>query len=79
MTIQEQYVELQRIKRKVNDKLGKNDFHTIKSLMKQLDEEDAFVKLKRKDTQLGMLDTFFAIWLQEKTNRNLLTTITSYT
>lgn len=67
MRLEQQYQELVRLKREINQRLNKGtDFQKIKELMLYLAQDLAYSKLKLKENQLIMLECFFNIWLQEK-------------
>lgn len=67
MKLKQQYEELLRLKKEINQKLKKGTcFLQIKELMLYLAGNPAYLKLKEKDNQLIMLEYFFNIWLKEK-------------
>lgn len=67
MKLKQQYEELLRLKKEINQKLKEGtEFLQIKELMLHLAGDPAYTKLKGKDNQLIMLECFFNIWLKEK-------------
>lgn len=67
MRLEQQYQELLRLKKEINQRLRKGtDFEEIKELMLYLARDKAYFKLKAKENQIIMLDVFFYIWLREK-------------
>lgn len=67
MRLEQQYQELLRLKKEINQRLQKGtDFEKIKELMLYLAQDKAYFKLKAIETQMIMLDIFFYIWLREK-------------
>lgn len=66
MRIQQQYEELQKLRKEIDVRLCHTDFEAIKSLILWLAKSEIFQKLKKKETQLMMLDSFCKIWLKEK-------------
>lgn len=67
MKLDKQYEELKRIQKVIDSMLGEYDFESIRKLILFLDKNDAFNRLKLKDNQLGALNRFIGIWLEEKT------------
>ncbi|MDE7250942.1 MAG: hypothetical protein K2N82_13910 [Lachnospiraceae bacterium] len=67
MRLEEQYQELLRLKREIDQRLKMGtDFGKIKELMLYLAQDKAYFKLKEKENQMIMLECFFNIWLREK-------------
>lgn len=67
MRLEQQYEELLRLKKEINQRLQKGtDFEEIKELMLYLARDKAYFKLKTEENQIIMLDLFFNIWLKEK-------------
>jgi len=70
MKLSKQYEELQRIREIVNGKLAKADFASISDLIRFMNKDEMFEKLRNKDTQLGIVYNLAGIWLEEKTRLN---------
>ena len=67
MRLEEQYQELLRLKKEINQRLKTGtDFGKIKELMLYLAQDKAYFKLKVKENQMIMLECFLNIWLREK-------------
>lgn len=67
MRLEEQYQELLRLKREIDQRLKEGtDFEKIKELMLYLAKDKVYFKLKEKENQMIMLECFFNIWLREK-------------
>lgn len=67
MRLEEQYQELLRLKREIDQRLKMGtDFGKIKELMLYLAQDKAYFKLKEKENQMIMLECFLNIWLREK-------------
>ncbi len=67
MRLKQRYKESLRLKREINRKLREGtDFPQIRELMLFLAKEQSYVKLKREEEQLIMLESFLNIWLKEK-------------
>lgn len=67
MRLEQQYQELLRLKREINQRLRMGtDFPGIRELMLYLAKERAYYKLRDIENQLIMLESFFRIWLEEK-------------
>lgn len=65
MKIEKQYRALLELEKEINERLKKNDFHSIKELILDLTKSPEFQKLKSKDNNMIMVDAFCNIWLQE--------------
>lgn len=67
MRLKQQYQELLRLKKEINHRLkGGTGFQQIRELMLYLAGEPVYAKLKSKENQLIMLESFLNIWLKEK-------------
>lgn len=67
MELKQQFQELLRLKREIDQRMKRGtDFQDIKELMLYLVEDPAYSKLKSKENQLIMLESFLNIWLMEK-------------
>lgn len=67
MRLKQQYEELLRLKKEINQRLEKGTgFAQIKELMLYLAGDQAYPKLKVRENQLIKLESFFNIWLKEK-------------
>lgn len=67
MRLEQQYQELLRLKKEINQKLQKGTgFGGIKELMLYLVKDKAYFKMKVKENQMIMLECFLNIWLREK-------------
>lgn len=67
MRLEEQYQELLRLKKEINQRLkAGTDFGKMKELMLYLAQDKAYFKLKEKEHQMIMLESFLNIWLREK-------------
>lgn len=67
MKLKQQYEELLRLKKEINQRLEKGtDFSQIRELMLYLAGDPVYPRLKKKENQLIMLDCFFQIWIKEK-------------
>lgn len=67
MRLEQQYQELLRLKKEINQRLKKGtDFGEIKKLMLYLVQDKAYFKLNVKENQMIMLECFLNIWLREK-------------
>lgn len=67
MRLTEQYQELLRLKKEIDQRLKTGaDFGRIKELMLYLTQDKAYSKLKVKENQMIMLECFLNIWLREK-------------
>ncbi len=62
----EQYENLIKLKRVINERLQDLDFAKIKELILWLTKSIEFQKIKSKDNQFSMLDTFMNLWIEEK-------------
>lgn len=67
MRLKQQYQELLRLKKEIDQRLNTGtDFWSIKELMLYLANDPVYPKLKSKENQLIMLESFLNIWLKEK-------------
>ncbi len=67
MRVEQQYREVLRLKREINLRLSVGTgFWEIRELALFLAGDKAYLKLKREEKQLMMLDCFFGIWQEEK-------------
>lgn len=66
MKIQEQYIELGKLKKKINLVLAEEDLQSNLRLATQLHGNRIYEKLVAKDSQLYMLNHFFCIALREQ-------------
>ena len=63
-------MKISEIKREINTKLDKLNFIRLKELILWLKKSPDYLRLKKEDVQLQILDFFIDIWLQEKQNRD---------
>ena len=67
MRLEEQYQGLLRLKKEINQRLkAGTGFGKIKELMLYLAQDKAYFKLKEKEYQMIILESFLNIWLREK-------------
>ena len=67
MRVEQQYREVLRLKREINLRLSVGTgFWEIRELALFLAGDKAYLKLKKEEKQLMMLDCFFGIWQEEK-------------
>lgn len=66
MKLQEQFEELEKLKKRINSILAKQDVGANMTLAVELSENRMYKKLVGKDTQLYMLEHFFFIALREQ-------------
>ena len=66
MRIEDQFVELVKVKKEINKILAESDLQTYQHLACELDKNRIYKRLVKKDTQLYMLEQFFYIAFQEE-------------
>lgn len=66
MKLQEQFAELEKLKKRINSILAERDIKANMTLAVELNENRMYKKLVGKDTQLYMLEHFFFIALREQ-------------